>query len=160
MLEWKQAEKGLMWGMFFLFAGGLALGKLVTETGAAAKLAEFIAMLPLSGGGLGTVGIFTVFATVLSEISSNTAAASISIPVVESIARALGLSHIPYVLITIVAVNCAYILPVSIRAIPVGYGLEPAELFHKGAVLSILNMLLTTVIGWLVITYIPWFGAS
>ena len=155
MLEWKQAEKGLMWGMFFLFAGGLALGKLVTDTGAAAKLAEFIAMLPLSGG-LGTVGIFTV----LSEISSNTAAASISIPVVESIARALGLSPIPYVLITIVAVNCAYILPVSTRTIPVGYGLEPTELFHKGAVLAILNMLLTTVIGWLVITYIPWFGAS
>lgn len=158
MLEWKQAEKGLMWGMFFLFAGGLALGKLVTETGAAAKLAEFIAMLPLSGG-LGTVGIFTVFATVLSEISSNTAAASISIPVVESIAKALGLDPIPYVLMTIVAVNCAYVLPVSTRAIPVGYGLEPAELFHKGAVLSLLNIVLTTVIGWIVITYIPWFGA-
>ena len=45
------------------------------------------------------------------------------------------------------------------RAIPVGYGLEPAELFHKGAVLSLLNIVLTTVIGWIVITYIPWFGA-
>ena len=29
LLTWKQAEKELMWGMFFLFAGGLALGKLV-----------------------------------------------------------------------------------------------------------------------------------
>lgn len=158
MLEWKQAEKGLMWGMFFLFAGGLALGKLVVETGAAAKVAELIALLPLSGG-IGTIGIFTVFATLLSEISSNTAAASIAIPVVASIAEELGLSPIPYVLMTIVAVNCAYVLPISTRAIPVGYGLEPAELFHKGAVLSLLNMLLTTVLGYLIIKYIPWFSA-
>ncbi|MCQ2363634.1 MAG: anion permease, partial [Acidaminococcaceae bacterium] len=35
MLQWRQAEKEVMWGMFFLFAGGLALGRMVTQTGAA-----------------------------------------------------------------------------------------------------------------------------
>lgn len=33
LLTWEFAEKGVMWGMLFLFAGGLALGSLVTETG-------------------------------------------------------------------------------------------------------------------------------
>ena len=157
MLTWKQAEKELMWGMFYLFAGGLALGRLVTETGAAQRLAELISVLNLSGG-METIGIFVVFSTFLTEISSNTAAASIAIPVVQSIAKQLALNPIPYVLITIVAVNCAYILPVSTRAIPVSYGLNPSDLFKYGLPLTLLNIILTTVLGYLLISYIPYFS--
>ena len=157
LLTWKQAEKELMWGMFFLFAGGLALGKLVTGTGAATKLAEVITVMPLTGG-IETIFAFTAFSTILTEVSSNTAAASIAIPIIQSIAEALGLNVIPYILVTIVAVNCAYILPVSTRAIPIGYGLEPSELFKHGVMLSILNVLLTTVVGYIFINYWPSFG--
>lgn len=158
MLTWKQAEKELMWGMFFLFAGGLALGRLVTQTGAAKGLAELITVLPLSGG-VETISIFVIFSTFLTEISSNTAAASISIPVVESIAKQLALNPIPYVLITIVAVNCAYILPVSTRAIPVSYGLNPGDLFKYGLPLTLLNIILTTVVGYFAIQYLPMFSS-
>ena len=157
MLTWKQAEKELMWGMFFLFAGGLALGKLVTGTGAATKLAEVITVLPLTGG-IETIFAFTAFSTILTEVSSNTAAASIAIPIIQSIAEAIGLNVVPYILVTIVAVNCAYILPVSTRAIPIGYGLDPAELFKHGVLLSVLNVLLTTVVGYIFINYWPAFG--
>ncbi len=157
MLTWKQAEKELMWGMFFLFAGGLALGKLVTGTGAATKLAEVITVLPLTGG-FETIFAFTAFSTILTEVSSNTAAASIAIPIIQSIAEAIGLNVVPYILVTIVAVNCAYILPVSTRAIPIGYGLDPAELFKHGVLLSVLNVLLTTVVGYIFINYWPAFG--
>jgi sodium-dependent dicarboxylate transporter 2/3/5 len=157
LLTWKQAEKELMWGMFFLFAGGLALGKMVTGTGAATKLAEVITVLPLSGG-IETIFAFTMFSTILTEVSSNTAAASIAIPIIQSISEALGLNVIPYILVTIVAVNCAYILPVSTRAIPIGYGLEPSELFKHGVLLSVLNILLTTVLGYIFINYWSAFG--
>ena len=158
MVTWKEAEKELMWGMFFLFAGGLALGRIVTTTGAANRLAEIIATLPLTGG-VETIGIFTIFASFLSEISSNTAAASISIPVIESISRALGLNPIPYVLMSIVAVNCAYILPVSTRAIPVSCGLSPSLLFKYGLKLAVLNAVLNTLLGWLAITFWPLFNS-
>ena len=157
MLTWKQAEKELMWGMFFLFAGGLALGKLVTGTGAATKLAEVITVLPLTGD-IETIFSFTAFSTILTEVSSNTAAASIAIPIIQSIAEAIGLNVVPYILVTIVAVNCAYILPVSTRAIPIGYGLDPAELFKHGVLLSVLNVLLTTIVGYIFINYWPTFG--
>ena len=157
MLTWKQAEKELMWGMFFLFAGGLALGRIVTETGACHRLAALIAELPLSGG-IETMGVFTIFSTFLSEISSNTAAASIAIPVIQSIAEELGLNPIPYILVTIVAVNCAYILPVSTRAVPVSCGLNPAELFRSGLKLSILNIIMTTVLGYLAMLFWPLFN--
>ncbi|MCQ2363835.1 MAG: citrate transporter, partial [Acidaminococcaceae bacterium] len=62
-----------------------------------------------------------------------------------------------YVLITIVAFNCAYILPVSTRAIPVSYGLDPGDLFKYGLGLSLANIVVTTVVGHLVINYLPIF---
>ena len=110
LLTWNEAEKGIMWGMIFLFSGGLALGKLITDTGAATEIAKVITLLPLNGG-VETMFSLTLFATFLTEISSNTAAASIAIPVVQSITNELGVNPVPYILTTIVAVNCAFILP-------------------------------------------------
>lgn len=147
LLTWKEAEKGVMWGMIFLFSGGLALGKLITDTGAAAQIAKVITLLPLSGG-WETMFSLTLFATFLTEISSNTAAASISIPVVQSITQQLGLNPIPYILTSIVAVNCAFILPVSTRAVGVTYGLSPDDLMRHGARLSVMCMLLVSLLGY------------
>ena len=142
----REAEKGIMWGMIFLFSGGLALGQLITKTGAATQIAKVITLLPLSGG-WETMFSLTLFATFLTEISSNTAAASISIPVVQSISQQLGLNPIPYILTSIVAVNCAFILPVSTRAVGVTYGLNPDDLLKNGLKLSIICMLLVSALG-------------
>ena len=156
LMSWETAEHNVMWGMLFLFAGGLALGRLVTETGATATIARFIAEGNLTGG-LGTIFIFTLFACGLSEISSNTAAAAITVPVVISITTQLGLDPIPYLLISIVAFNCAYILPVSIRAIPVGYGLASNTLLVRGAGLAVLSALTVTTVGYILIRFWPMF---
>ena len=152
LLTWKEAEKGIMWGMIFLFSGGLALGKLITDTGAAEAIAKVITLLPLNGG-IETIFSLTIFATFLTEISSNTAAASISIPVVESITKALGVNPIPYILISIVAVNCAFILPVSTRAVGVTYGLNPDDLMRYGVKLSIMCMILVSCLGYACMTF-------
>ena len=63
LLTWNEAEKGIMWGMIFLFSGGLALGKLITDTGAATEIAKVITLLPLSGG-VETMFSLTLFALV------------------------------------------------------------------------------------------------
>lgn len=157
LLSWQQAERGVMWGMYFLFAGGLALGKLVTDTGAAAKMAELITILPLSGG-LETIFVFNAFSCLLTEISSNTAAAAIAVPVVQNIAQALSLNPVPYIMISIVAFNTAYILPVSIRAIPVSYGLDPANLFRYGLLLSASSVIIITLLGYIFMNFFPAFG--
>lgn len=155
LISWEIAEKGLMWGMLFLFAGGLALGRLVTETGAAEKMAGLITKLPLTGG-VETIFAFVLFSVVLTEISSNTAAAAIAVPVVQSISLSLGLNPIPYLFVSIVAFNSAYMLPVSIRAIPVSYGLKPQALLQNGFMLAVCSTLTITVIGWLLICVFKW----
>ena len=157
LLTWNEAEKGIMWGMIFLFSGGLALGKLITDTGAATEIAKVITLLPLSGG-VETMFSLTLFATFLTEISSNTAAASIAIPVVQSITTELGVNPVPYILTTIVAVNCAFILPVSTRAVGVTYGLGPDDLMKHGVRLSVLCMLLVSALGYACMQFWPLFN--
>ena len=157
LLTWNEAEKGIMWGMIFLFSGGLALGKLITDTGAATEIAKVITLLPLNGG-VETMFSLTLFATFLTEISSNTAAASIAIPVVQSITNELGVNPVPYILTTIVAVNCAFILPVSTRAVGVTYGLSTDDLMKHGVRLSVLCMLLVSVLGYVCMQFWPLFN--
>ena len=157
LLTWNEAEKGIMWGMIFLFSGGLALGKLITDTGAATEIAKVITLLPLNGG-VETMFSLSLFATFLTEISSNTAAASIAIPVVQSITNELGVNPVPYILTTIVAVNCAFILPVSTRAVGVTYGLSPDDLMKHGVRLSVMCMLLVSVLGYVCMQFWPLFN--
>ncbi len=152
MMTWKYAESHVMWGMIFLFASGLALGRLVIETGAIERLAVIIASMDLSAG-LPVMAISCAFATFLSELSSNTAAASISIPVVQGIADALHTNPIPYILGTIVAANCAYVLPISTRAIPIGYGLNASAQIKYGIRLTLLTLAITILVCTLFMSY-------
>ena len=156
MMTWKYAESHVMWGMIFLFASGLALGRLVIETGAIERLAGLIASMDLSAG-LPVMAISCGFATFLSELSSNTAAASISIPVVAGIADALHTNPIPYILGTIVAANCAYVLPISTRAIPIGYGLSASAQIKYGIRLTLITLATTILVCTLFMTYSPLF---
>lgn len=157
LLDWEDAEKNVMWNMLFLFAGGLALGKMITETGAADIMAELISGMNLTGG-IMTVAVFVVFACLLAELSSNTAAAAIAVPVVMSITQKLSLNPVPYWYITAMAFNAAYILPLTVRAVPVAYGMDVSHLFKKGTPLCILSMAAIIVIGYLLMSVWPTFS--
>ena len=157
MLDWKYAESHVIWGMMSLFASGMALGRLIIETGAI----DHLAVLLTTGqpdGGWGTIAMFTGFGCLLTELSSNTAAASIALPVVISTCQKIGINSMPYLLITVVAVNCAYVLPVSTRAIPVSFGLDAGLQFREGLRLTVINVILVTITGWICIRFLPYFS--
>ena len=102
--------------------------------------------------------IFTAFTVFLSEISNNTSSAAISIPIVISVCRGLDLNPMPYLFTVIAAFNCAYMLPTTIRAIPVGYGLSPKFLIQKGFVLTLATILVVSVTGYLFMRFWPAFS--
>ncbi len=140
-LSWKQAVN-INWGTILLFGGGIAFGHLMVET----KLAHLI--------GEGLVGFFgvqslwgitamaIVTAIVLTELASNTAAASMLVPVVIAIALAAGISPIPPTLGACMGASLAFVLPVSTppNAIVYGTGLVPVtEMVRAGLVLDVLG---------------------
>ena len=94
MLRWEYAESHAMWGMYFLFASGIALGRLIIQTGAVDRLTKLLSAFSLDGGFF-TVLLFAVLTTLMAEISSNAAAASIAIPIVANICNGLSLNPVP-----------------------------------------------------------------
>ncbi|MBO0452554.1 MULTISPECIES: SLC13 family permease [Enterococcus] len=157
MLVWETAQEGVMWGMMLLFGGGLALGRLVNDSGAGAAIADIVADMSLDGG-LMTIIVFTIFARVISELTNSTVASAVSIPIVLGFAVKMGLNPIPYWFITVMAYNSEYLLPISVRAIPVAYGLDANKMLKGGVPMTIASTILVIIFGYVVLQIWPGFG--
>ncbi|CAM3630973.1 Sodium-dependent dicarboxylate transporter SdcS [Klebsiella spallanzanii] len=147
MLTWEMAQKETMWGMLILFGGGLALGKLVNDSGASAGIAGLISELSLDGGLL-TIIVFAVLARVVSESTNSTASAAVVLPIVLGFTTKLGLNPIPYWLITVMAFNAEFMLPISIRSIPVAYGLDARKMLKGGFAMAIIHITFVVIVGY------------
>lgn len=150
LLVWSHVQTKVIWGMIYVFAGGLALGTLVNDSGAAEAVGGAVAKMGLSGG-LATVFVIVTVTLLMSDVTSNTATAAITIPIVISIIQGIGKDPVPYIYIATIGVNLSYMLPTSIRAIPVGYGLKPGYMFREGWKLSVIVILLMTGISYVML---------
>jgi len=125
-LSWRQAAK-IDWGTLLLFGGGLSLGNLMFETKLAASMGKGI--LDLSGATSlwGITFIAILIAVVITEVTSNTAAANMVIPVVISLSLAAHVSPIPPAVGAALGASLAFMLPVSTppNAIVYGSGMVP-----------------------------------
>ena len=157
LLVWETAQKEVMWGMLLLFAGGLALGQMLTGSGANDTIANVISGLNLKGG-LGTVLIFVVFASIISEMTNSTVSAAVTLPIVIGVTQKMGLNPIPYIFTTAMGMNYESLLPVSVRAISVGYGLDPEKLLKDGFAVTLIRMLVAVVVGYIMLIAWPGFG--
>lgn len=131
LIEWKFVEKNMIWDLIFIFAGGLALGELISMSNASQMIGDLIAGAGLTGG-IATAAVIVVFTIVMSDVTSNTATAAISIPLIISVIQGMGLNPIPYVYIATIGVNVAFTLPTSVRAVPVAYGMAPKFMIKHG----------------------------
>jgi sodium-dependent dicarboxylate transporter 2/3/5 len=157
LLSWANAQKEVMWGMLILFAGGLALGQLLSGSGANDAIAEIVTKFNLTGG-LGTVIIFAVFSCLISEMTNSTVSAAVTLPMVIGITSKLGLNPIPYLFETVMALNYESLLPVSVRAISVGYGLDPNKLLKSGIPVTLARLVAAIEIGYAFMKFLPGFG--
>jgi len=157
LLIWKNTQKKIVWDLLYVFAGGLALGTLINGSGAAKALGDLVAKANLNGGFI-LVFVIVALTLLLSDVTSNTATAAVSIPIVISITQGIGLNPIPYIYIASIGINLSYMLPTSIRAIPVGYGLEPKYMLKKGAPITIVVILLMSIVGYLMLKFWPAFS--
>lgn len=157
LLTWEIAQEGTMWGMMILFAGGLALGKLLNGSGASARVAELVSEMHPDGGFL-TIVVLVVFTRVITEMTNGTTAAAICCPIVLGVAKELSLNPIPYWFITTMAFNAEFLLPISVRAIPISYGLDAKKMFKGGIPATLINMVVVILFGYAALKLFPGFG--
>jgi solute carrier family 13 (sodium-dependent dicarboxylate transporter), member 2/3/5 len=161
LLKWDYAQNHMAWGLFYLFAGGAALGEILSETGAAKFLAD--ALVPLAGsGGLRAVLVFSLMTIVVTQITNNTAAIAIMVPITISTFQSLGVNPIPFVYIVAVAGNCGFTLPSSAGgpAVAAGYGVNLKTMFARGLWLTAILWAVIALLGYLLATYWPQFGVA
>lgn len=157
LIRWKSTQGKIGWDLMYVFAGGLAAGTLINSSGAAAAIGAWVGGSNMKIGFV-PVLVIVVLTLLLSDVTSNTATAAVSMPIVISIAQGLGENPIPYIYVASIGVNLSYMLPTSIRAIPVGYGLEPKYMLKKGIPITIVVIILMSVMGYLLMKYWPAFS--
>ena len=111
ILDWPTARR-LPWGILLLFGGGLAIATGFSNSGLAAWIGHRIQYF--SGTQL-IIVLLAVTTTVnfLTEITSNVATASILLPILASIASALGFHPYTLMISACLAASCAFMLPVA-----------------------------------------------
>ena len=161
LLKWDYAQKHMQWGLFYLFAGGAALGEVLSQTGTAKLVAD--RLIPFAGGGgFRAVLVFSFMTMVVTQITSNTAAIGIMVPITISTFQSLGMNPVPFVYIVAVAGNCGLMLPSSAGgpAVAAGYGVNLKTMFARGFWLAALLWAVIAVMGYALAIFWPGFGTA
>ncbi|EGJ48949.1 SLC13 family permease [Desulfocurvibacter africanus] len=145
MLDWKTAVK-IPWDVILLFGGGLALADGFQNTGLAAWLAGLLVALkgvPL----IVAILAVTLLVIFLTEITSNTAVATLMIPIMAATAIALGVHPYATIVPACIAASYAFMLPVATppNAVIFGSGaVTIGQMARTGFILNIVGTFLIT----------------
>lgn len=151
VLEWKDAEDGLPWGVLLLFGGGLSLASAVAASGLDGWFGQQVS-------GLGSLPVLLIIASVvtlvlfLTEVTSNTATAATFIPILGGVAVGIGLDPMTLLIPAAMAATCAFMLPVGTppNAIAFSSGrVTIAQMARGGFVLNIVGIMLITMLTYL-----------
>jgi sodium-dependent dicarboxylate transporter 2/3/5 len=135
-LTWREGTR-IDWGTILLFGGGIALGQAMFKSGLAKELGE-IAARASGANSLWTItALCIVAAIILSELASNTAAATTLVPVAIGLAQGAHVSPIAPALGAAIGASFGFMLPVSTapNAIVYSSGLVPAKDMMKSGIL-------------------------
>ena len=153
LLVWKEADRA-PWGVILMFGGGLALAAGMQASGLAEWLGQ--ALLPLEALPLIVVALAIVAMVVLvTEFASNVATASAIVPIIASLAAALGLGE-NAVLIAMpaaLAASWGFILPAGTGPNAIAWStgrLRIERLVRAGAVLDLFGIFLIVGMVWAV----------
>ena len=120
LLDWNTAVK-IPWDVIVLLGGGFAVAKGFQVTGLTAYVADQFTLLK----GLPNYWFMTaiVIATIaLTEVTSNTATATLLVPVMGTVAMAIGVNPLGPMTAAAIAASYAFMLPVATPPNAVAYG--------------------------------------
>ncbi len=146
ILEWKDSKE-IPWGILLLFGGGLAIAAGFRETGLSNWLGSQLTVLD----GMNLVVIIasaTLLIIFLTEVTSNTATATMILPVVASLALTLEIHPFALMIPCALAATCGFMLPAGTppNAIIFATGkLRITEMVRVGFIVNLISVVLIVV---------------
>jgi sodium-dependent dicarboxylate transporter 2/3/5 len=147
LLRWRVARE-IPWGVLLLFGGGIAIANAFMQSGLADHLAgELEAVLHMPTWAL--ILCLCLAVTFLTEVTSNTATASLLMPLLAATAVSGEINPMLLMVPAVLSASCAFMLPVATapNAIVFGSGkVRIYEMARMGLVLNLLGAVVITVV--------------
>lgn len=144
LLTWKYAEANVPWGILLLFGGGFALASGIDRSGLAVEMVAGMERLKgLAPPAL--IGAVSGLVCLLSELGSNTATASLTLPILAQSAEAWGIDPQALLIPATLAATLGFALPVAspMQAIVFGSGRIPVrDMVRAGIWLDLIGVAL------------------
>jgi sodium-dependent dicarboxylate transporter 2/3/5 len=153
VLDWETARQ-IPWGILVLFGGGICLSEGFLQSGLAAVIADRLTIFrdfPI----LLIVLLVLLVITFLNEIASNTAIASIFIPLMAITSVSIGIHPFLFMIAGALGSSLGFMLPVGTPPNAIAYGtgyLTTKDMIRSGIALNITGVILVTI---LVVTLVP-----
>ena len=153
LLEWKDAQENVPWGLLVLFGGGLSLANAVQATGLAVWMGNLIPQ------GISIVLIVILVVTMiifLTELTSNMTTTATFLPVVAAIAIQSNFDPLLVTAAVALAASCAFMLPVATppNAIVFGSGLiKVPQMARAGFLINVLGIMVVSFVAAVSVPY-------
>jgi len=147
LLNWEQAVS-IPWGILLLFAGGICLAGGVMASGLSEIIGE--ALSALAGMPIWLlIFLLAISVSFLTEVTSNTATATLLMPIMAATALAVGLPIELLMIPAAIACSCAFCLPVATPPNSIVFASERLtikEMAREGVALNVLLAIITAVV--------------
>ena len=147
LLHWESASK-IPWGVLLLFAGGIAIANAFVQSGLAEIIAQELGALARLPTWLLILSV-CLSVTFLTEVTSNTATASLLMPILAVTASATGLSPMLLMVPAVLSASCAFMLPVATAPNAIVFGSGKVcirEMARAGFVLNLIGAVVITTV--------------
>lgn len=137
LLDWDSAVD-IPWGMLLLFAGGIAIAKAFGASGLSDVMGQWLTSLANLPALLMVLTI-CLTVTYLTEITSNTATATLLMPILAAAAISAGIEPSVFMIPAAMVASCAFMLPVATAPNAIAYATGKVTIIRmvkEGAVLS------------------------
>jgi solute carrier family 13 (sodium-dependent dicarboxylate transporter), member 2/3/5 len=151
VLTWNEA-RGIPWEVLLIYGGGFSFATAMETQGVAAWLGN----LMTGFGGWPTIGIFFGVAAIillLTELASNTTVAAMAMPIVASLADAVGQPRVTLMLLTTLVASAGFALPTATAPNIIVFGsgkITVTQMVRAGLLLDLVAVLVVVLTVFLV----------
>ncbi|CAG5120456.1 unnamed protein product, partial [Candidula unifasciata] len=142
LLTWKRLEQKMPWSLFLLLGGGFAMAKAATDSGLSAWIgSQLLVFRDLNHWVILLIICYII--TFLTEVTSNTAIATLMMPILSQMATGLQLNPLFLMFPGAITTSFAFMLPVATppNAIVFSYGIvKVVDMVISGLFLNLISV--------------------
>jgi sodium-dependent dicarboxylate transporter 2/3/5 len=154
LLDWQHAQR-TPWGILLLFGSGVALANGFASSGLSTwigtAVGDSLVLLPP----LLLIATVCLVVTHLTEVTSNTATATLLMPILAAAALGAGIDPKLLMIPAAMSASCAFMLPVATGPNAVVFGssrISIAEMARAGFAINLLGSVVITMVCWVLLT--------